>query len=69
LRAGSPAAHLRRLNRVPLAPGSTAGVRYLRFTMLSTQVPGDVAKNCADFLYPGCSEMQVTEVKVYGDPS
>jgi extracellular elastinolytic metalloproteinase len=60
------AADLGRLNRVPLAAGTGTAVRFVRYTMLSSQVPGDIAKVCKDFEYPGCQQMSVSEIKVYG---
>jgi hypothetical protein len=47
------AANRGHLNSVALAPGSTAGVRFLRFTMINPMVPEtgnscDNASNCGD---------------------
>jgi hypothetical protein len=71
-----------RLNPVPLAAGSTANVRYVRFTMLNPQVPlpngqlppfGDDAldQRCgpgAPFPgnFSGCVFMDMSEIEVYG---
>jgi hypothetical protein len=41
------------------------GVRYVRFTMQSPQVP-DFATNCPDGPYDGCVFMDLTELEVFG---
>ena len=53
-----------RLNSVPLAAGSTAGINYVRFTMLSTQLPDGA--DCAVTPYFGCFFMDLAELEVYG---
>lgn len=53
-----------RLNPVvPSAP--LAGVRYVRFTILSNQTP-DFDATCPDGAYSGCSWSDLTELTVYG---
>jgi hypothetical protein len=56
-----------RLNAVTLAPGTTAGVRYVRFTMKGTQVPGGLAACPGNF--SGCTFMDMSELEVYGTPA
>jgi extracellular elastinolytic metalloproteinase len=56
-----------RLNSVPLAGGSTANVRYVRFTMRGTQVPGGLG-NCPGN-FSGCVFMDMSELAVYGTPA
>jgi extracellular elastinolytic metalloproteinase len=41
------------------------GVRFVRFTMLGTQVP-DFATNCPNGPYAGCEFMDMSELEVYG---
>ncbi|GAA0573607.1 hypothetical protein GCM10010172_67770 [Paractinoplanes ferrugineus] len=53
-----------RMNEVPLATGSTAAVRYLRYTMLGTQIAEEGA-TCPDF-YSGCYYVDTVEIGVYG---
>lgn len=55
-----------RMNEVPLAAGSASGVRYLRYTMLGTQV-AEEGITCPDF-YAGCVFVDTVEVGVYGSP-
>ncbi|UYM07081.1 M36 family metallopeptidase [Solicola gregarius] len=45
-----------------------AGVEYVRFTMLSPQVP-DFGTNCPDGPYGGCQYMDMTELEVFGTPA
>ncbi|UPK74776.1 M36 family metallopeptidase [Nocardioidaceae bacterium SCSIO 66511] len=45
-----------------------AGVEYVRFTMLSPQVP-DIGTNCPDGAYGGCAYMDMTELEVFGTPA
>lgn len=45
-----------------------AGVRYVRFTIRSPQVP-DFATNCPDGPYAGCQYMDLTELEVFGTPA
>jgi hypothetical protein len=54
-----------RMNEVPLAAGSTSAVRYLRYTMLGTQVAED-GVTCPDF-YAGCYYVDTVEIGVYGN--
>ena len=56
-----------RYNAVP-ASGTTAGVRYVRFTILGNQVP-DFATNCPDGGYGGCQFTDLTELEVFGTPA
>lgn len=44
---------------------NTAGVKFVRFWMLSPQVP-DIATNCPDGAYGGCQFMDMTELQVFG---
>jgi hypothetical protein len=53
-----------RLNAVAVA-APIAGVRYVRFTMLSPQVP-DFATNCQDGAFNGCSFTDMTELEAFG---
>ncbi|WP_375425822.1 M36 family metallopeptidase [uncultured Friedmanniella sp.] len=57
-------ANVGRLNAVPVA-SPVANVSYVRFTMLSPQVPG-FASNCPDGGYTGCQYTDMTELEVYG---
>jgi extracellular elastinolytic metalloproteinase len=54
-----------RLNPVPLAAGSTGNVSYVRFTMLSPQLPGDHATLCPGN-FAGCQYLGMSELEVYG---
>ncbi|WP_344212256.1 M36 family metallopeptidase [Kribbella sancticallisti] len=45
--------------------GNTAGVKFVRFVMLSPQVP-DFATNCPDGAFGGCRFTDMTEIQVYG---
>ncbi|HZM83493.1 MAG TPA: M36 family metallopeptidase [Candidatus Limnocylindrales bacterium] len=56
-----------RLNTVPLAPGSTANVQFVRFTMRGVQVPGGLGSCPGPF--SGCSFMDMSEMAVYGAPA
>jgi hypothetical protein len=56
-----------RLNVVPATAG-TAGVRFVRFTMISPQVPGGTAATCPG-PFDGCTYMGMTELVVHGAPS
>ncbi|MEU4190297.1 M36 family metallopeptidase [Kribbella sp. NPDC026611] len=50
----------------PLTPsGNTTGVRYVRFWMLSPQVP-DFANNCPNGGYGGCQFTDMSEIQVFG---
>ncbi|WBQ05782.1 M36 family metallopeptidase [Kribbella sp. CA-293567] len=44
---------------------NTAGVKFVRFVMLSPQVP-DFATNCPDGAFGGCQFTDMTEIQVYG---
>ena len=53
---------------VPVHPtAGTAGVRYLRFTILGNQVP-DFATSCPDGGFSGCQYADLTELEAYGTP-
>ena len=56
-----------RYNSVSPTAGA-AGVTFVRFTILSNQVP-DFATNCPDGPYDGCAWADLTEVLVLGTPS
>jgi extracellular elastinolytic metalloproteinase len=56
----------RQATNIPLAAGSTAGVSYLRYTMIDTQV-GDLGGTCPG-AFDGCDFMDSTELGVYGTP-
>ncbi|WP_236718071.1 M36 family metallopeptidase [Actinoplanes sp. TFC3] len=53
-----------KMNELTLTPGSTAGVRYLRYTILGTQV-ADEGVSCPGN-YSGCYYVDTVEVGVYG---
>jgi hypothetical protein len=53
-----------RLNAVRLT-APVPGVRYVRFTMLGTQVP-NISTNCPNGPYDGCTYMGMSELEVYG---
>jgi extracellular elastinolytic metalloproteinase len=55
------------LNNITLAGGSTANVRYVRFTMRNPQVPGGLG-NCPGN-FSGCVFMDMSELAVYGTPA
>jgi len=46
----------------------TDGVQYVKFWMLSPQVP-DCATNCPDGPFAGCTFTDMTEIEVFGPPS
>jgi hypothetical protein len=56
-----------RLNSVALNAGTTANVRYVRFWMRGTQVPGGAAGCPGPFA--GCTFMDMSELEVYGAPA
>jgi extracellular elastinolytic metalloproteinase len=60
-------ANRNRMNSVPLAAGSTAGVRFVRYTMLSTQL-AEAGGTCPG-PFSGCSFVDSVEVAVYGLPT
>ncbi|HWD79958.1 MAG TPA: peptidase M36, partial [Kribbella sp.] len=45
--------------------GNAAGVQYVRFWMLSPQVP-DFQTNCPNGAYGGCKFTDMTEIQVFG---
>jgi hypothetical protein len=55
-----------RLNPVPLAAATSAGVTHVRFTMLSPQLP-DGAVCPGNF--SGCVFMDMSELAVFGAPA
>jgi len=57
----------RHATTVPLAAGSATGVRFIRYTMIDTQV-GDVGGTCPG-PFGGCTFMDSTELAVYGAPA
>jgi hypothetical protein len=57
----------RKATVIPLAPGSTAGVRFVRYTMISTQV-ADIGGACPG-PFSGCDFMDSTELAIYGAPA
>jgi extracellular elastinolytic metalloproteinase len=54
----------RTMHPVPLAPGSSAGVQFVRYTMMSTQV-ADLGGTCPGN-FSGCDYVSSTELAVYG---
>ncbi len=56
-----------KMNSVPLAGGSTAGVRFVRWTMIGSQT-ADSGGTCPG-PFSGCDFMDSTEVAVYGAPA
>jgi extracellular elastinolytic metalloproteinase len=57
----------RRMTTIPLGAGSTAGVRFVKFTMIGTQV-GDIGGSCPG-AFSGCDFMDSVELAVYGAPA
>jgi extracellular elastinolytic metalloproteinase len=57
----------RHLTTVPLAPASTTGVKFVRYTMIGTQV-GDLGGTCPG-AFSGCDFMDSTELIVFGTPA
>ncbi|WP_222854013.1 M36 family metallopeptidase [Fodinicola acaciae] len=56
-----------RLNKVTLADGSSQNVSYVRFTMVSPQVPGVFGTSCAaNPAQSGCQFLDSSEVAIYG---
>jgi hypothetical protein len=53
-----------RMNVVPLSAGSTSGVRFVRYTMLGTQVTEEGGTCPGDF--SGCAFVDTVEIAVYG---
>jgi len=56
-----------RLNSVALTGGTTGNVRFVRFWMRGTQVPGGTAACPGPF--SGCDFMDMSELEVYGTPA
>jgi len=52
---------------VPLAAGSATGVKFIKYTMIGTQV-GDLGGACPG-PFSGCNFMDSTELAVYGAPA
>jgi len=63
------AADLHLLNTIQPATGTGTGVRFVRFTSLSPQVPGDFGRACATGSTDGCFFMSLAELEVYGTPT
>jgi hypothetical protein len=59
--------HRHKLNTVTPTQG-TAGVQFVKFTILGNQVP-DFATNCPNGGFSGCSFTDLTELQVYGVPT
>jgi extracellular elastinolytic metalloproteinase len=57
-----------RLNLVSPAAGTGAHVNFVRFTMISPQLPGDPATLCPG-PFSGCQFLDMSEIEVYGAPS
>ena len=57
----------RHLTTVPLAPASTTGVKFVRYTMIGTQV-GDLGGTCPA-AFSGCDFMDSTELIIFGTPA
>jgi extracellular elastinolytic metalloproteinase len=57
----------RHANTVPLAAGSATGVKFIKYTMIGTQV-GDLGGACPG-PFSGCNFMDSTELAVYGTPA
>ncbi|MFG1610795.1 hypothetical protein, partial [Actinoplanes sp. NPDC049265] len=53
-----------KMNPLPLTPGTTTQINYLRYTMLGTQT-AEEGITCPD-LYAGCYYVDTVEVGVYG---
>jgi extracellular elastinolytic metalloproteinase len=58
-----------RLNSVPLTAGTTTGINYVRFTMVSPQLPGPASTVCPTGSFSGCLFMDMSEMEVYGTPA
>lgn len=50
------------------ASTSVAGVKFVRFTMVSPQVPS-IATNCPNGAFGGCQFMDMSELEVFGTPA
>ena len=57
----------RHANTITMAAGSTAGVQYVRYTMVGTQVV-DLGGTCPG-PFDGCNFMDSTELEVFGAPT
>ena len=57
----------RHANTITMAAGSTAGVQFVRFTMVGTQVV-DLGGTCPG-AFSGCDFMDSTELEVFGAPT
>ncbi|WP_412541838.1 M36 family metallopeptidase [Longispora sp. K20-0274] len=57
------AAHRNKMNSVPLAAGTASAVRYIRYTMLTSQAP------VCPGPYGGCQFVDTVELAVYGTAS
>ncbi len=55
------------LNSLPLLPNTGANVRYVRFSMLSPQLPAPFPDICPG-PFSGCDFMDMSEIEVYGSP-
>ena len=62
------AANRNTLNILAPSGRSGRGVRYVRFWMLTPQVPGGTAASCPG-AFSGCDFMDMTELEVYGSPA
>ena len=60
-------ANRNRMNSIPLAPGSTAGVLFLRYTMLGTQL--HVSGGACPGAFSACDFVDTVEFAVYGTPA
>ena len=61
-------ADLGKVNTVTPAAGTTAGVRFVRFTMINPQVFQIPGATCPG-PFSGCDFMDMSELEVYGSPS
>ncbi|GAA5185367.1 hypothetical protein GCM10023322_29170 [Rugosimonospora acidiphila] len=61
------AADRHRLNSISPATGTGTGIRFVRFTMKGTQVPGGLA--ACPGAFSGCDFMDMSELEVYGTPA
>ncbi len=61
-------ADLGKVNTVTPAAGTTAGVKFVRFTMINPQVFQIPGASCPG-PFSGCDFMDMSELEVYGSPS
>ncbi|WP_426566319.1 M36 family metallopeptidase [Angustibacter sp. McL0619] len=61
-------AQIHTLANVPLAAGSTAGVRFVRLVLLGTQT-GDFGVDCTTVVTSGCVFIDASELVVQGTPA